>query len=238
MHTAFCGSPFPAAPTAFTGPNLHGLPGCPYRRPGPPRDGVWLQPGSPPPSARPVTISPGIVVREQRHSVREHIRYLWFHRVQVEIGIGPNPATAAAILRSVRYTPDEPDSPVAGTCSRARHVRAMPHPRRLTRRLVLEDGNFTLNPPRPGDRAVMSAAQAWRDTDFVSPFIRYQVLLVRYSAKLPARPGAGGTLVPENHRILAWVIYGEPRTLIPGCGGSSLAVFNARTSRGIGFSSW
>ena len=238
MHTAFCGSPFPAAATAFTGPNLNGPPGCPMPRPGPPRDGVWLAPGSPPPGARPVTIRPGIVVREQRHSTRDHIRYLWYHRVQVEIGIGADPRTAAAIVRSAGYTAGEPDSRAAGTCARSHHAGSMPRPRRLARRLVLDHGDVTLNPLRPGDRAVMSAAQAWRDAVPGSPFVRYRLLLVRYSAKFPARPGADGTLVPEDRHILAWVIYGEPRTPIPGCGGWSLAAFNASTSRGIAVNGW
>ena len=70
------------------------------------------------------------------------------------------------------------------------------------------------------------------------PFTRYQLLLARYSAKLPARPGANGTLIPQDRHVLAWVIYGQPRTPIPGCGGWSLVAFNARTSRGIGFSGW
>ena len=238
MHTAFCGSSFPAAATAFAGPNLNGAPSCPMWRPGPPRDGVWLQPGSPPPGARPVTISAGIVVREQRHSTRDHIRYLWYHRVQVEIGIGPDRGTAAAILRSLGYAPGEPDSRAAGTCARSRHALWMPRPRRLARRLVLDHGDVILAPPRPRDRAAMSAAQAWHDARPGSPFTRYRLLLARYSARLPARPGAGGTLVPQDRHILAWVIYGQPRTPIPGCGGWSLDAYNARTSRGIVVSGW
>jgi len=238
MHTAFCGSPFPAAATAFTGPNLNGQPSCPASRPGPPRDGVWLQPGRPPPGARPVTIGPSIAARVQRHSIRDHIRYLWYHRVQVEIGIGADPRTAAAIVRSLGYTPGEPDSRAAGTCARSRRAPAMPRPRRLARRLILDHGDVTLRPPRTSAQAAMSAVQPWRDADPGSPFTRYRVLLARYSAKFPARPGANGTLVPEDRHNLAWVIYGQPRTPIPGCGGWSLDAFNARTGEGIIISGW
>lgn len=238
MHTGFCGGPFPARATAFTGPNLNGPPSCPIISPGPPRDGVWLQPGSPPPGARPVTIRPGVVVREQRHSIRDDIRYLWYHGVQADIGIGPDPAVAAAIARSVGYTPGQPDTHAAGTCARSRGVPAMPRPRRLARRLVLENGDVTLSPPRPGDRAAMSAARAWREANPHSPFTRYRLLLARYSAKLPARPGANGTLVPEDRHILAWVIYGQPRTPIRGCGGWSLDAYDARTGQGIALAGW
>jgi hypothetical protein len=143
-------------------------------RPGPRRDGVWLQPGSPPPTARPVTITPEVVVREQRHSVRDDIKTLWYHRVQIEIGMGPHPRTAA-IARSVGYTRGKPDSRAAGTCARCRRALSMPRPRRLACRLVLHLLGATLNPPRPGDRAAMSAAQAWRDAGPDSPFTRYRL---------------------------------------------------------------
>ena len=156
MHTAFCGSPFPATATAFTGPNLNGPPSCPMPRPWPPRNGVWLLPGSPPPGARPVRIGPGTVVRQQRHSTRDHVRYLWYHRVQVVIGIGADPATAAAIVRSVGYTPGQPDSRAAGACARFGEAQAMPMPRRLARPLVLDHGDITLSPPRHGDRAAIA----------------------------------------------------------------------------------
>jgi len=114
----------------------------------------------------------------------------------------------------------------------------MPPPRRLTGRLVLDHSDVTLAPPRRRDRAAMSAAQAWRDAGPNSPFQRYRLLLARYSAKFPARPNANGTLIPEDRGILALVVYGQPRTPIPGCGGWSLDAFNARTSRGIVFSGW
>jgi len=90
MHTLFCGNPFPATAAAFTGPNQNGPPSCPAPRPGPARDGVWLQPGTPPRGARPVTVGPGTVVLEQRHSRRDHVQQLWYHSVLIDIGIGPD----------------------------------------------------------------------------------------------------------------------------------------------------
>ena len=56
-------------------------------------------------------------------------------------------------------------------------------------------------------------------------------VLARYSAALPTRQNANGTPVPQYRGVLAWVIYGQPRTPIAGCGGSSLDAFNARTGR-------
>jgi hypothetical protein len=39
-------------------------------------------------------------------------------QVQIEVGVGPDLRTAAAIVRSVGYTRGEPDSRAAGTCAR------------------------------------------------------------------------------------------------------------------------
>ncbi len=238
MHTQFCGSPFPATATAFTGPNENGPPSCPAPRPAMARDGVWLQPGRPPAGARAVTVALGTVVREQRHPVRDDVEQLWFHRVQIEIGIGPDPRTAGAILRSVGYAPGEPDSRAAGRCARSAQPGSMPQPRRLTRRLVLDQGDVTLEPPAVGDRPTMPASRAWRAAGADFPFQWYRLLLARYSAKLLARQNADGSLTPEDRNVLAWVIYGQPRTPITGCGGWSLDAFYARTGQQIVSSGW
>ena len=84
----------------------------------------------------------------------------------------------------------------------------------------------------------MPASLAWRESGQNSPFERYRLILVRYSAKLPATPNADGSLTPEDRHVLAWVVYGSPRTPVSGCGGWSLDVYNARTSQAITSSGW
>jgi hypothetical protein len=178
-----------------------------------------------------MTIGRGRVVREQQHSgIGDRIQYLWYHRVQVEVGIGPDPRTAEAIMRSVGFTPGAPDTRAAGKCARSARAGLMPAPQRLARRLVLHLLGVTLNPPRPGDRATVPAARAWRASGSKSSFTRYRVILTRYSAAVPTRL-INGMQTPQYRRVLAWVIYGQPRTPVAGCGGRNLDAFNARTGR-------
>jgi hypothetical protein len=239
MHTLFCGLPFPSTPTAFIGPNENSLPSCPSIPRAPVgRDGVWLQPGIPPQNARPVTVAPGTVMLEQRHYRHDHVEQVWYHRVLIEIGIGSEPRIASAVVSSTGYTPGEPNTHAAGACARSAQSGRMPAPRRLGRRLALEQGDVTLKPPRHSDRPLMRAAQAWRESGPKSPFARYHLLLTRYSAKFPARENSDGSETPENRNVLAWVIYVRPRTAIAGCGGWSLDAFDARTGHGIDSTIW
>jgi hypothetical protein len=241
MHTLFCGGPFPARPTAFVGPQDNRAPACPAPLPGTSagRDGIWLQQGSPPSGARPVATASGKVVLEGNPGWGGPLKRLWYHRVLVEIGIGPEPAIARAILNSIGFTPHSPDSRAAGVCARSASPDSMPAPQRLARRLVLEQGDVTLDPPLPSDQPAMSAAQAWNESGPREPFSRYRLILTRYSAKFPARQNPDGSVTPLNQNELAWVIYSKPYSAtIAGCGGWGLVVFDARNGHGITSSSW
>lgn len=193
MHAPWCGGPFPVTPTVYIGSHGNLAPSCPAVLPrGPGHDGAWLQLGQPPADARPVVLAGGTVVREERITGpwRDRLVQLWYHGVQIEIGIGPNRETSEEILRSVGYTPGRPDTKAAGVCPRRTGPASMPAPQRLRRRLTAEFGDITMTPPLPGDHPVMPAAQAWRDSGAKSAFERYRLLLVRYSSKYPAAPNS------------------------------------------------
>jgi hypothetical protein len=53
------------------------------------------------------------------------------------------------------------------------------------------------------------------------------------SAATPASPGPNGKLTPQYRNVLAWVVYGVPRTPILGCGGWSVTAFNAVSGSGM-----
>jgi hypothetical protein len=60
-----------------------------------------------------------------------------------------------------------------------------------------------------------------------------------YSAKLPAKMEPDGSLMPLFQNVLAWVIYGVPRTLkIAGCGRWGVEVFDAITGQPLVTSGW
>jgi hypothetical protein len=239
MHAGSCGIPFPAIPEVLLGPDENPPLACPApAKDVPARDGVWLAPGTAPPGARPVTKSRHVTVLEARPGWDRHLIQVWYRHVAIEIGIGRDPRIAARILGSAGYTRGTPDTRDTGDCEQAAGPPRMPTPARLARRLLIEQGDTTLNPPLPSDRPVMSATAAWQQARITSPFDRYQLLLVRYSSKFPARPGPGGTYIPLDRHVLAWVIYGQPRTPIPGCFLWSLDSFNALTGHGISSDAW
>lgn len=243
MHAPWCGGPFTATPTVYIGSHGDLAPSCPAVLPrGPGDDGAWLQAGSPPPDAHRVVLAGGTVVAEERGQAGAwagRIVQLWYHRVSVEIGIGRHRNVANEILRSLGYTRGKPESKVADVCPRRKGPARMPAPRRLARRLVVELGNITMTPPLRSDQPVMRAAQAWRESGTKSVFERYRLLLVRYSSKYPAAPNAQGLLVPENHDVLAWVVYAFPfSTAVAGCGGWSVYGFNALTGTAMADDGW
>jgi hypothetical protein len=241
MHTPLCGGPFLSRPTVFVGPNQNGPAFCPaIARTTQGREGVWLQPGNPPASARPVRVAPGTVVLRGPPTVGGVIEMLWFHAVEIDIGIGPDRLVARAILESIRYTPRLPDSRAAGTCARAAHPGVMPRPERLARRLVLKQIGVTLAPPLRSDQPVMSAALAWTDDIWRGlAFERYRLILARYSASNPPAPNPARSARPVGLGALAWIAYSSPRSpMIPGCGNWAVDVFNAMTGQGLLTVSW
>jgi hypothetical protein len=243
MHTVFCGGPFPSRPTVFTGPQLGPAPSCPAPiRPAARRDGVWLQPGTAPSDARPVRTKTGSVLLEERPVPGRPLMLLWYHRVFILVGIGPDPAVARSIVNSIGARPGTPDTRAAGVCPRSAGPQGMPQPERLTRRLVVDQGDITLAPPRRSDRPVMTAAQAWAQSaqsSPKSPFERYRLILARYSSKFPARPNSNGSYTPMNTDVLAWAVYAMPYgAAIPGCGWWGLDTFDASTGEEIGSDGW
>ena len=237
MHTGFCEGPFTDTPTAFVGPNQGGASSCGGGPPAPasipPRDGVWLQPGG----ARPTDTTPtrtlsGQVLLDVAHDCCGLYREFWYHKVDVQIGIGPDPRLAIRILASVGFTPRARDTPAAGVCPRSAHPNVMPVPERLTQKLVLRRGDFTLDPPQSSDQPVMTATDAWNKADEKSPFEHHRLILTRYSSPTPAVQNPNGSLTPLNQNELAWVIYSEPLTpLVQGCAGWGLRVFDAHSGQ-------
>jgi hypothetical protein len=150
---------------------------------------------------------------------------VWFHRIYIQIGIGPDPRIARAIFNSIGYARGAPNTHAAGVCARSADPNAMPVPRRLRHRLVVEQHGVVLAPPRPSDRAVMTAAAAWSQGRPREPFDRYRLWLVRL------------TTTTSNDE-LAWVIYAAPLTSVVGCGGWGLDAFNAITGQGIESDGW
>jgi hypothetical protein len=239
MHTVLCGDPFPAIPTAFVGPNQNGLPNCPNRPPTGPRDGVWLQPGSPPPGAHRMRTTSGVVVAEIRLTPGSHVVLAWYHRVLIEIGIGRHPETARSVFNSIGFAPHAPDTRAAEACVRRRSPDRMPKPQRLAVRLVFTHGGITLKPPLRSQRPLVSAIGVWRAAGRPLSFERYRVLLVRYSSLTPASPNAQGQYVPDDQNVFAWVVYAEPYSShIPGCGSWIVYAANAFTGQGLGASYW
>lgn len=241
MHTPICGGPFLSGPTVFVGPNQNEPAFCPYfPRTTKGRDGVWLQPGSPPPGARRVRVASGAVVRSGPRMLGGVSETLWFHAVEIEIGIGSDRRVARAIFESIRYTPRLPDSRAAGACARAAHLGMMPGPERLARRLVLKQIGVTLAPPLRSDQPLVSATLAWTDDIWRGKaFERYRLILARYSASNPAAPNPGMLARPVDLGVLAWIAYSSPRSpMIPGCGNWAVDVFNAITGQSLLTESW
>lgn len=195
---------------------------------------LWLQPGVAPPDTRPVKTAAGVTVAEERRQAGGNSKQFWSHRVQILIGVGPDPRLTKAIIASLRYLPGAPDTKAADNCPRVADSGSMPKPRRPVRRLVVEQGTTTLAPPPKSARAAMPAARAWKDAGPKVPFDRYHIFLTLYSSKYPATPNANGSATPLDHDVLAWVIYATPATkAIPICGGWELDAYNALTSQGI-----
>lgn len=237
VKTLLCRGPFPAIPTAFVGPQPNAAISCGATQlVSPARDGVWLQPGSPPPDTQRVTTSMNQIVREQN---APRFKYVWYHDVLVQIGIDRDPKLASAILDSIGFTLGMPDTPTLDVCALSQDPNAMPTPERLIEPLVLNSGNVILDPPAPSDQAIMTATKAWNESGPKNPYEQYRLILARYSARLPASQSPNGSLTPFSQNVLSWVIYLSPSSpTIAGCGGWGVTVFNAHTGQAITSSGW
>jgi hypothetical protein len=240
MHTRWCGGPFPSTPTAFVGPQLQAPPSCPAPVTHQHEDGVWLQPERSSPDDGAVTEPDGRIV-EQQSGDGEDVEEVWFHDVQIDIGIGADPTLAQGVYDSIGFTPEMPDTPAEEACALSNDASHMPTPRRLTAPLVLDDGNDTLDPPAATDQPQVSASTAWGMPGEVlhQPFETYRIVLARFSAKYPATLGSDGSYQPEIHNVLAWVVLSAPiSSSIPGCGAWGIAPVDATTGQGLGSSSY
>jgi hypothetical protein len=236
MHTLFCGGPFPVTPTAFVGPNDNGAPSCPALRADqlPSRDGVWLQSGMPPSTGtEPVTTPAGRSLLEALpDSSSSDVEELWYHGVDIRIGVGPDPHASRAILESIGYTGGAPDTPASGVCARTTDPTIMPTPERLTTTLELERGAITLAPPLASDAATTSPQQVWKESGPDQWFEHYYLILARFTSKFPATVGPNG-LTPLEQNVLAWVTYSVPNTPTSGCGGWGVLAYDAHTGKNI-----
>ena len=234
-HTGQCGDPFPSTPTAFLGPQLNPAPSCPATTAGPPRDGVWLRPGSGPAGASQATLPSGLVVLEQKTGSDES---LWAYGVEVEVEFGPDPSVGEGIANSIGFTYGAPDTPATGVCVVSPRPGALPPQQRLAQQMVLNGGNYVLSPPAASDRPTISASQAWSkvqasavasgslDTD--------RILLTRLSAH---GASAGGGSHPQNR--LVWAIYSMPNSpTIPGCGNWGLTAVDSSSGQPLFSVTW
>lgn len=243
--TPLCEGSWPATATVFVGLQPEQGISCPAPLPSsrPTQlDGMWMQPGptAPPSGLVAHTLPAGQQVEETPPPKDGPGTELLFHRVWIEIGPATPPSDAASLLGSLSYSPTSPDSPVQDACATNPDYAVMPTPTRLDRPMVLEQGDITLDPPRPADRASVPATVAWDSPSYSTrlPTSTYQLLLARYSSKYPAVQSADGSLVPQDQNILAWVLYSHPVTTSGGCGFWTLDVYDAHTGKPVGGAGW
>jgi len=162
----------------------------------------------------------------------------WYHGLAVQLAIGPDPDVARSIFNSLRYQPGAADTAAAYACALNPAAGAMPNPERLANQIVLRHGEMTLDPPGAGDQATSTASAAWDQATRSNPLERYRLILVRYTAKFPARQNPDGTFTAVNQNELAWVVYSTPYSATQGCGIWGLDVFDAQTGQPQGGGSW
>ena len=245
MRVGTCDGPFGNPPTVFVGPRpaWEGVPSCPGPYPGEElqyrSDGVWLQPGKRQRGASTVRMARGQVLAYEGDSYPGPVKSYWYDGVSVEIGIGPDPKVGKAILDSIGFREHAPDTKASEVCAMSKDPDAMPRPERLTVRLVLNQGDITLDPPLPSDQPSVSAAFIWKRASNGNPLYRNQLLLTRLSARLPAQEQPNGTLVPQYQNVLVWVVYSVPRSpSIPGCGDPGVQIFNSTNGQDDFGTSW
>jgi hypothetical protein len=232
-HAGVCGHPF-THPTVFVGAYTGPVPSCPAELgEAPPADGICIQPGTP--TAATTTAQPvpsGPVVRLEADNTVGPMITFWSHGNWVQLGVGTNPFVERAVFDSIRFHAGTPDTPVLGVCPTAVE-KIMPAPQRLTSRLLLEQGDFTLDPPNPGDTPTMTAARAWNEVGPKIPGETYRLILSRLSARFPANVVKGKD-IPVYQHLLTWTVYSVPALTSEGpCSNYTLTSFDARTGKEI-----
>lgn len=162
--TAPCpGDPFLRPPTVFLGPPsaVRGalcLPTVATTQQS--KDSIWLQAGGGPPSnTSPVKTPSGQTVLVTEAELPSPILQIWYHRVSIQLGIGPDPTVARAILDSIRYSTlhteerdhsndeDRRGHPIGDQLANPRHLDS--YPLRLTK--LSRPAPSTDTPRAPGD---------------------------------------------------------------------------------------
>lgn len=228
------------ADRAFLGDSYRGVPSCPMVTKFPPADGVWMQPGGATPQGRARTLSAGQHVYISG-STRQSAVTVWYHRVLIHIGIGPNRDVERAILASISYIGTEPDTAVLGRCPAPNPTPlAMPTPTRVNAPLPVTGHNGQLRPAPASVDPKVSAATVWER--FLHGFgsgvpgaIKWSITFGRYSAATPARRNRKGVWTPYYRNVPTWLIQGRGvPTNYGSCGMTVIAPYNADTAHGMG----
>jgi hypothetical protein len=230
------------ADRAFLGVSYQGVPSCPLPQRGAapsPADGVWMQPGSDPPNEA-STVLPGGQAVYLSGDARVAAVSVWYHRVLIQIGIGPNRAVERAILDSIGFGPATPDTAVLGRCPAPQpSPPPMPIPTRLAAPLALDDGTAHMQPEPSNIQPRVSAASVWASffhdggAGGFGP-LHWTIVFGNYSAPTPATINADGSMTPYYRGVPTWLIRGKGTpTPYGACGITVLAPYDADTGHGI-----
>lgn len=235
------GCSFPPDPTVYLGPT-YSAPSCAARGPGlaPRQDGVWAQPApdQPQPDSATTMAVGGQTAYIYPSSPNSPTTSVWFHGLDIQVGLGRDPVWSERILASLSWTPSRPDSPVEGACPTGTRSMAMPAPQTASTSIPLEAGNSVLSPPAPGQHPEAPAAEIWqaylRLNQPSAPGATAQLLYGLYSAKTPATMNPDGTVTPQYQQVPVWVVYVTPaRTPLGDCGPTIIAPFNAANGQSL-----
>ena len=239
-----CGGGWPTVPTVYVGPQDDSS-GCGGVGPTTTShlDGVALEPSDGPVSGTvAVTLRSGQHVQEIPPVSEGPGSALLFHGVWVRIGPDTPTAAATSVLASLAYQPTAPSTAVVDVCTTIPASEVMPTPQRLDHRLVLQHGNYVLDPPPPGEAPAVSAAVVWaaaKPSPGSQTVDSQQLLLTLFSAPFPATLQPGGRTVPDDQNLLVWVVYSTPlNPSVPDCGGWGINVFNATTGAQLISGGW
>ncbi len=201
-----------------------------------------MQPGgSKPPDETPTTLPTGQAIYLSTDS-RSGSVTVWYHRVSIQIGIGPDRAVERAILNSLAFAPTAPDTAVLGRCpAPPPRLPLMPVTARVTSPLAVGNGDAHIQPEPPNVHPRVSASAVWANFlhdfgggSFVGP-LRWSIVFGAYSADTPAHLNADGTTTPEFHDTPTWLIQGEGiKTAYGPCGITVIAPYNGDSGKGMG----
>ncbi len=202
----------------------------------PPADGIWMQPGGPPHGEKLRTLPNG--QHAYVSSMARSAVTVWFHQVQITIGIGSHRNIERAIIASIAYLPHTPNTSVLGQCPAPNPIPlAMPHPTRLgAPRSIPGDEGHLFPEPSSVDPKV-SAAAVWRSYVGQSGGgprgpITWSITFGRYTAHTTTEVTRNGSTRLVYRNVPTWLIEGIPaHTTLGDCAGTFVAMYNASTGR-------